>query len=478
MKLKLPIGCIAFAYIFVLSLFMGATIIEAGTLHQTETATFYNTKGLELYASGKYEEAIRSYKKAISIKIDYPEAHLNLGDAYMRSTQFKKAIDAYKQALKYQPDLVLAHNNMGTAYYKLGEHKKAIEAYKEALRLSPRASRTYYNLGATHLERGDRKAALEQYKALQVFDPQVANELYVLMYKPTVTVFDVAGNSGVKLNVSVMDAQGVPVNNLKQEDFRILEDVDPQTISLFSKEDVPLVYSLVIDNSGTFGDELDQAVETSVSIIENNRTTDETEVVRFIDSDKIETVQPFTTDKEVLREAVKSLYVEEGQTALLDAVYLSAQRVSQYKPNDGVYRRRAVILVTDGDERSSYYKSDDLLSILHKVDVQIFAIGLTKESKKSSKLNQNPQGRAVNLLKKLASESGGQAFFPKSTAELSSVANQIMNILRSQYIIGYKPTKSGLSESHRKITVSLVDAPSYEKMNVRTRAGYIIPEKQ
>jgi tetratricopeptide (TPR) repeat protein len=94
---------------------------------------------------------------------------------------------------------------MGTAYYKLGEHKKAIESYKEAIRLNPKTTVTYYNLAATYLERGNQKAALEQHKILQTLDPPLAGKLYILIYKPMVTVFD---GVGTRLSVIATDSQG------------------------------------------------------------------------------------------------------------------------------------------------------------------------------------------------------------------------------------------------------------------------------
>ena len=163
-----------------------ATAIQDGN-----DATALNARGLQLYTAGKYEEAVNAYKEAIKLKEDYADAHHNLGDAYFQLNQFKEAIDAYKKAIRYQPNLPTAYNNMGTAYYKLGEHKKAIAAYKESIRLDPKGTLTYYNLAATYLERGNEKAALEQYKILKTADPELANKLYLLIYKPVATVFNI-----------------------------------------------------------------------------------------------------------------------------------------------------------------------------------------------------------------------------------------------------------------------------------------------
>lgn len=200
-------------------------------------------------------------------------------------------------------------------------------------------------------------------------------------------------------------------------------------------------------------------------------------LVRFISNDKIETFQEFTSDKKALNDGVDALYIDYGVSAILDAVYLSAQAVAQYKATDGSYLRRAVILVTDGDERASYYTMDGLLKLLHEIDVQVFVISLDKESKNSKKLNEKPAKGAVDLLTKLANETGGQAFFPKSTAELETVIKLLTSMIRTQYVIGYKPFEPVLAETYRKVDVKIVDKPGRDKRRVVTRAGYILPKK-
>ena len=446
-----------------------ATAIQDGN-----DATALNARGLQLYTAGKYEEAVNAYKEAIKLKEDYADAHHNLGDAYFQLNQFKEAIDAYKKAIRYQPNLPTAYNNMGTAYYKLGEHKKAIAAYKASIRLDPKGTLTYYNLAATYLERGDEKAALEQYKFLKTVDPELANKLYLLIYKPVASVF---GPRGVRLNVIATDSQGSPVSELKVEDFEVMEEGQPQAISFFSSDQFPLVYGLTLDTSNSMRVALPLAIETSKAVIKNNLPGDETLLVRFIGSDKIETIQDFTSDQQALNDGLDDLYAEGGQSAILDAVFLSAQRVAQYKATNATYLRRAVILITDGDERASFYSLDGLLKFLNKIDVQVFVISLSQESPKSLKLNEYPAKGAVDLLKTLASETGGQAFFPKSESELPAVIKQMMSMIRTQYVIGYKPAGNVIPETYRRVNVTIVDKPGGDKRRAVTRAGYVASEK-
>ena len=103
-------------------------------------------------------------------------------------------------------------------------------------------------------------------------------------------------------------------------------------------------------------------------------------------------------------------------------------------------------------------------------------ISLSQESPKGL-LNEHPAKGAVDLLKTLASETGGQAFFPKSGAELHTVIEQMMKLLRTQYVIGYKPAGNVIPETYRRVSVTIVDKPGGDKRSAVTRAGYVASEK-
>ncbi len=168
----------------------------------------------------------------------------------------------------------------------------------------------------------------------------------------------------------------------------------------------------------------------------DNKPSDETLLIRFIDSDKIETVRDFTNDKAVLSTSLDALYIEGGQTAVIDAVYLTVQRISQYKNNNGVNHRRAIILITDGEDRSSYYKKDQLIDLLRKENIQVFVIGIVSILEDRGSLQaSSPRDRATNLINSLTKETGGLALFPKSPKELQNIANEFMLYLQTQYSV-------------------------------------------
>jgi Ca-activated chloride channel homolog len=277
----------------------------------------------------------------------------------------------------------------------------------------------------------------------------------------------------VQLHVRVIDRNNRPINNVGQNEFRVFEDGVPQPIESFTREEVPISYGLAVDTSGSLRSQLPTVIEAGKSIINSNKPGDETFLVRFISSDKIETVQDFTANKELLADGLDSFYVEGGQTAIIDAVYLSAEHVSEYrKGDDGDRRRRALIVITDGEDRNSFYKQEQLFARLREDDVQIFVIGFVNElDKEAGFIRKSPREKAINLINKLAEETGGRAFFPDSVAELPQIANEIIRDLRTQYVIAYNPTNKTQDGSYRTIKVT-VDQPSGgDKRIALTRNG-------
>jgi Ca-activated chloride channel homolog len=277
----------------------------------------------------------------------------------------------------------------------------------------------------------------------------------------------------VQLHVRVIDRNNKPINNVPQGDFHVFEDGVAQTIETFTREEVPISYGLAVDTSGSLRSQLQSVINAGKTIINSNKSGDQTFLVRFISSDKIETVQDFTDNKELLMDGLDSFYVEGGQTAIIDAVYLSAEHVSEYRTgNEGDRRRRALIVITDGEDRNSFYKQEQLFARLREEDVQIFVIGFVNElDKEAGLIRKSPREKAVNLINKLASETGGRAFFPESVAELPQIANEIIRDLRTQYVIAYNPTNKTQDGTYRAIKVT-VDQPSgSDKRIALTRTG-------
>ena len=277
----------------------------------------------------------------------------------------------------------------------------------------------------------------------------------------------------VTLNVRVIDRNNRPIDNVRENELHVFEDGVEQPLAFFTREEVPISYGLAIDTSGSLRSQLPSVIDAGKAIVNTNKPGDETFLVRFISSDKIETVQDFTSNQDLLIDGLDSLYVEGGQTAVIDAVYLSAERLAEYKKgDDNDRRRRALILVTDGEDRVSFYNQEQLFARLREQDVQIYVIGFVNElDKDGGFIRKSPRERSVNLINKLASETGGRAFFPQSIADLPQIANEIVRDLRTQYIIAYNPTNKARDGSYRAIKVAIADAPGHDKRIALTRSG-------
>jgi Ca-activated chloride channel homolog len=278
----------------------------------------------------------------------------------------------------------------------------------------------------------------------------------------------------VNLNVRVVDRNNRPINDLKDGDFKVFEDNVPQTLDAIIREEVPINYALVIDNSGSLRSQLEKVIEASKVIVSSNKSDDDVCVIRFVNSSKISIEQDFTSNKELINDALDGLYVEGGATAVIDAVYLGAEKVTEHeKDKSGTDRkRRALILVTDGEDRDSFYKETQLFEALKESDVQIYPIGFVNElSNDGSLIRKSPRDQAMKLLNRMATETGGKAYFPNNVSELNAIAQDIAKSLRTQYLLSYYPTNTNRDGAFHTIKVVVADSKNKEKRIAITRNG-------
>lgn len=184
-------------------------------------------------------------------------------------------------------------------------------------------------------------------------------------------------------------------------------------------EPAAISYGVVVDNSGSYRMLLGNVIDLSKSIVEANKTGDETFLARFIDSDKIKILQDFTDNRDSLYDAADEMYIEGGLTALLDAVYFSAKYLAENAKNDP-NRKKILVLITDGEDRKSAVKIEELLKFLKEKQIKIYAVALADE-----KVSQR-------VLDKLTKETGGKKYLPKNRGELPAIAKELANQIRIQ----------------------------------------------
>lgn len=264
----------------------------------------------------------------------------------------------------------------------------------------------------------------------------------------------------VTLTVTVTDTYGRFVTGLNQNAFQILDDKTPQQITFFSDEDAPVSLGVVFDVSGSMsGDKIAKAREALSKFIDTSHSRDEYFLIGF--NNRAQLLLDHTRDSDSLLD--KLTFVQtKGQTALYDATYLGVERVSR-----GAHTKRAILLISDGQDNSSRYTFTELRRLLKESDVIIYAVGIV-DGHDDSALGYT--GRAI--LEELAGVSGGKAFFPSTSAEMNDTFERIALELRTQYSIGYRPTNFANDGKWHKLKIKVQPPRGFPRLFVRGREGY------
>jgi Putative Zn-dependent protease, contains TPR repeats len=227
---------------------LGLSFRSGSAVSQQADAETINREGLALLRGEKFKEAVTLFEQAIKLKPDFAEAYYHLGEAYLELAD-KKAVEAFKRAISHKPDSALAYNKLGEAYSNERDYQKAIDAYTQSLRLDSTSPLTHYNLGVAYGASDKKQSALAEYRSLQTLNPDLAQDLYNEIYKPTVSVF---ADGTVRLSVIAIDAHGGPITDLKTQDLQVIDEGMSEAISLSAMGDIPTFYTIVIDTSGVF----------------------------------------------------------------------------------------------------------------------------------------------------------------------------------------------------------------------------------
>ncbi|HEV8591718.1 MAG TPA: VWA domain-containing protein [Pyrinomonadaceae bacterium] len=191
-----------------------------------------------------------------------------------------------------------------------------------------------------------------------------------------------------------------------------LQTVNAQAADAPKTEPALLSVGLVVDNSGSYRLLLDRVIDLASNIVDQKGGDDEMFLVTFVDTSKIVLRQDFTHVKSDLHDAAENMFIEGGQTAILDALKFSARLFSESE-NAPANSQRILILISDGDERNSAAKLDDVLKLLKDEKIRVYVIAISDE-----RLN-------TKLLDRIAKDTGGEKFVPKTRADIASVAKQI-----------------------------------------------------
>lgn len=266
------------------------------------------------------------------------------------------------------------------------------------------------------------------------------------------------------VNVTVTDPYSRMVTGLQKTNFHIFEDDVEQEILTFSNEDLPISIGLILDMSGSMADKVDKAKEAVIQFLKTVNPRDEVFLVTF--SDRAKLMSGFTSNFELLQSQITHTK-PNGQTALLDAIYLG---LNQMKTAHRV--RRALVVISDGGDNHSRHNEAYMRSLLKEADCQLYAVGVfdVNNMGRSSEERYGP-----SLLAELAEMTGGRLFVVSDPSDLRDTYTKIGMELRNQYVLGYKPSNPQHDGIWRTIKVKLASPGGLPPLKVYAKTGYYAP---
>src|ERR1700675_2113179 len=278
----------------------------------------------------------------------------------------------------------------------------------------------------------------------------------------SVTTIVSAGNEG-RVVFTVTDRHGRYIKDLKRNDFKVIDDRKPAELRSFRSEtDLPLQVGLLVDASNSVRDrfkfEQEAAIEFLNAIVRPRY--DKAFVVGFDATPEV--TQDFTDNTEGLSKGVRMLRAGGG-TAMYDALYFACRDKLLKQEQSGPVRR-AIILLSDGDDNLSHVTREEAIDMAARAEVIVYTISTNISGMK---------GNGDKVLERIADATGGRAFFPFQMRDVSDAFLSIQEELRSQYAVAYKPADFAADGRYRTIAILAQD----KGMKVRTRKGYYAPKQ-
>ena len=265
----------------------------------------------------------------------------------------------------------------------------------------------------------------------------------------------------VVLSATVLNRHNTPVSGLTKDDFQVYEDGKRQQIRQFSSEDIPVTAGIVVDNSGSMGPKRDDVIAAALAYARSSNPQDQMFVVNFNDhvSFGLPPSMAFTDRQDKLQLALSRI-ATIGQTALYDGIVAALDHLNQ-----GARDKKVLILISDGGDNASKHSLAQVVAMAKQTTAIIYAIGI---------FDEQDGDRKPGVLSRLARETGGEAFFPESSKEVTSICEGIAHDIRSQYTLMYVPAITDGDGGYRTVEVR-ASAHGHGHLSVRTRAGYSVP---
>ena len=275
-----------------------------------------------------------------------------------------------------------------------------------------------------------------------------------------------AGVDIVSLSVTVVDGQQRYVTELDEQDFAVYEDGVKQDITFFNRRQQPIALSLLLDSSASMEDKLGTLQRAAVNFVHRLKPSDLAQVVDF--DSRVEVRQGFTADQKELENAIFQT-ASGGSTSLHNAIYIALKELRKVKAgSEEDVRRQAIIVFSDGEDTSSLVSFEEVLDLAKRSETSIYTIALRGTDTQTRGFRE-----AEFVLRQLAQETGGRAFFPAKVEDLNGVYSQIADELASQYTIGYTSKNARRDGAWRRIVVQVLKP----NLTPRTKRGYYAPAR-
>jgi len=273
-----------------------------------------------------------------------------------------------------------------------------------------------------------------------------------------------AGVDIVSLNVTVTDAATHYITDLEEGDFLVFEDGIKQNITFFSRRQSPIALSLLLDSSASMEEHLPVLQQAATNFVHKLKSNDIAQVIDF--DSRVEIRQGFTGNQAELDTAISQL-AAGGSTSLHNAIYIALKELRKVRAvNEEDVRRQALIVFSDGEDTSSLVSFDEVLDLAKRSETSIYTIALRGADVQAKGFRE-----AEFVMRTLAQETGGRAFFPAKIDDLNGVYTQIADELASQYTLGYTSANPRRDGAWRRIVVQL----SRPNVTPRTKKGYYAP---
>jgi Ca-activated chloride channel family protein len=271
--------------------------------------------------------------------------------------------------------------------------------------------------------------------------------------------------SVVLVPVVVTDAMNHPVTGLEKRNFALFDNDEEQEIQYFSIEDSPISVGLLLDLSKSMTNKFDAERSAVSEFFKNANSLDDYFVVTFSNHPEMltEVTQSIGTIQSKLAAAIPN-----GSTAMLDAISVAMTRMHSAK-----YKRRALLIVSDGGDNNSHHKYREIKSLVRDSDVQVYAIGLFDTA--FFKTFEEFMGK--KWLTDIADATGGRTIAVDNITKTPEAAGAISRALRSQYVLGYRPSKDAYDGKRRQIKVRMIHPSTSDvPLQATYRNGYVIPK--